>query len=114
MTGRLYRGGPAAEREGRRDGDRRESWRGARDGLGAVGAGAGLVGLAMLAWGSPGVAYLALGLILTAGLLSAGAVYCQYRSRRLAREIAVRAMRAAPVRYSIDNAPTVTVPEEWR
>lgn len=114
VTGRLYRGGQAAQRHNRRAAGRQESWLAARDGLGTAGAAAVLVGLAVLAWAPPGAAYGALALILAAGPLSASAAYAQWRARRLARDAAVRAMRAAPVRYSIDNAPTVTVPEGWQ
>ena len=82
MTGREYASG-AARRHNRRTADRRTSWQSARDGFGAVGSAAGLIGVASLAWAAPAYAYVALGLILLAGGLSAAAMYCQHRARKL-------------------------------
>lgn len=104
----LYAGARRAERETRRRGWRREQWRALRDGLGAVGTLSGFTGLGLLGWASVSLAYLALGLVATAGLLLLVAAYAQVRIRRLA-EPQPPAMGTRAVRFHIDDAPTVYV-----
>lgn len=113
MSGGLYRGGRAGQRQHRRSAQRRDGWRSVRDAFGFVGSGAGLSGLALLVWGSPGRAFLALGLIAVAAVLTGCAAYAQYRISRVANP-QPPAMGVRQVRYHIDDAPTVHVGDRRR
>jgi hypothetical protein len=101
-----------ASRRHRRNTAQRRDWlRSVRDGLGVVGSGAALFGLWLLGSASPSKAYLGLGLVAVGALLMIAAACAALRvgGSKLPDP---PAMGVQPVRYHIDDAPTVLT--GWR